>query len=87
MSDSRSRRSIRYCVSEMPPDHDPRRLAVFVLVTMEGAVMVARAYRNFEAYDAAIIQLRDYLERLLADALAHPQPDKARNAKKRSRRA
>lgn len=50
------------------PEHaDPRRLAVFVLTTMEGAVMLARSYRSFEAYDAAIVQLRDYVERLLAE--------------------
>lgn len=52
----------------LPPHSDPRRLAVFVLTTMEGAVMLARAYRNFEAYDAAVVHLRDYVERLLADA-------------------
>jgi AcrR family transcriptional regulator len=49
-----------------PSDVDPHQLAVYVLVTMEGAVMLARAYRNFEAYDAAIVQLRDHVERLLA---------------------
>ncbi|TAH35056.1 MAG: TetR/AcrR family transcriptional regulator [Planctomycetota bacterium] len=48
------------------PEHtDPRALAVFVLTTMEGAVMLARTYRNFEAYDAAVVHLRDYVERLL----------------------
>jgi TetR/AcrR family transcriptional repressor of nem operon len=52
----------------LPPSTDARRLAVFVLTTMEGAVMLARAYRNFEAYDAAVVHLRDYVERLLADA-------------------
>ncbi len=51
------------------PEHtDARRLAVFVLTTMEGAVMLARTYRNFEAYDAAIVQLRDYVERLLTES-------------------
>jgi hypothetical protein len=52
---------------QLPEHADPRALAVFVLVTMEGAVMLARTYRNFEAYDAAIVQLRDYVERLLAE--------------------
>lgn len=51
----------------LPPDIVPRQLAVFVLTTMEGAVMLARAYRSFEAYDAAVLHLRDYVERLLAD--------------------
>ena len=30
--------------------------------------MLARTYRNFEAYDAAVVTLRDYVERLLAEA-------------------
>ncbi|MBK8096915.1 MAG: TetR/AcrR family transcriptional regulator [Planctomycetes bacterium] len=58
----------REAAPRLPDDQDPRRMAVFVLVTMEGAVLLARAYRNFEAYDAAIVSLRDYVERLLADA-------------------
>ncbi|MBK8974610.1 MAG: hypothetical protein IPM29_01665 [Planctomycetes bacterium] len=41
-----------------------------MLITMEGAVMLARAYRNFESYDVAVRQLRDWIERLLADGLA-----------------
>lgn len=54
------------------PEHaDPRSLAVFVLTTMEGAVMLARTYRNFEAYDAAIVQLRDHVERLLAEGTSN----------------
>jgi AcrR family transcriptional regulator len=52
----------------LPAHADPRRLAVFVLTTMEGAVMLARTYRNFEAYDAAVVLLRDYVERLLAES-------------------
>jgi len=51
----------------LPRGTDARALAVFVLTTMEGAVMLARAYRNFEAYDAACVHLRDYVERLLAE--------------------
>lgn len=51
----------------LPDDQDPRRLATYVLVTMEGAVMLARAYQNFEAYDAAIVVLRDHVERLLVE--------------------
>lgn len=56
------------------PEHtDARRMAVFVLTTMEGAVMLARTYRNFEAYDAAVVQLRDYVERMLAEGTASSQ--------------
>lgn len=52
---------------KLPDRATPRELAVFVLTTMEGAVMLARSYRNFEAYDTAVVQLRDYVERLLAE--------------------
>jgi hypothetical protein len=34
---------------------------------MEGAVMLARAYRDFQPFDDAVQQLRDYFERLVAD--------------------
>jgi len=53
--------------ARLPEHTDARRMAVFVLTTMEGAVMLARTYRNFEAYDAAVVQLRDHVERLLAE--------------------
>jgi AcrR family transcriptional regulator len=52
--------------ARLPRETDPRRLAVFVLTTMQGAVLLARAYRDFEAFDAACVQLRDHVERLLA---------------------
>lgn len=56
----------------LPPGASARQLAVFVLTTMEGAVMLARAYRNFEAYDAAVVHLREYVERLLVESAARP---------------
>jgi AcrR family transcriptional regulator len=80
-------RCFRDAEARLPADQDPRRLAVFVLVTMEGAVMLARAYRNFEAYDAAIVHLRDHVERLLADGLEQHRLEDAPRARKRSRRA
>lgn len=49
----------------LPPDTDPDVLATFVLTTMEGAVMLARTYRDFKAYDAAVASFRDYIESLL----------------------
>jgi len=58
----------------LPPDADPRQLAVFVLTTMEGAVMLARTYRDFEAFDAAVATLRDYVERLLDTNAAWSAP-------------
>ncbi|MCC6409222.1 MAG: TetR/AcrR family transcriptional regulator [Planctomycetes bacterium] len=63
--------AVEHCFVEakdrLPDDVDPHELAVFVLTTMEGAVMLARSYRNFDAYDAAIARLRDYVERLIDD--------------------
>ena len=53
---------------------DPKELAVFVLITMEGAVMLARSYRSLEPFDTAIAQLRDYVERLVADGSSCPSP-------------
>jgi TetR/AcrR family transcriptional repressor of nem operon len=64
----------------LPQPSDARRAAVFVLTTMEGAVMLARTYRNFEAYDAAVVSLRDYVERLLADARRSGARSNARRA-------
>ena len=48
----------------LPRDVDPAGLATHVLATMEGSVMLARAYRSFEPFDQAIYQLRDYIGRL-----------------------
>jgi AcrR family transcriptional regulator len=61
-------RCFRDAEGRLPAGSDPRELAVFVLTTMEGAVMLARTYRDFEAYDAAVARLRDYVERLVRDA-------------------
>jgi len=70
--------AVQRCFEEarerLPAGTDTRALAVFVLTTMEGAVMLARTYRNFEAYDAAIVQLRDYVERQLAEGNQLAQP-------------
>lgn len=56
----------REAAARLPNDVDPDELAVFVLTTMEGAVMLARTYRDLRAYDSAITHLRDYVDRLLA---------------------
>jgi AcrR family transcriptional regulator len=54
--------------ARLPKDADTRRLAVFVLTTMEGAVMQSRTHRTLEAFDASIESLRDYVRRLEAQA-------------------
>lgn len=67
------RNAVRQCFvdleNRLPPDADPTRLATFVLTVMEGAVMQARAHHNLEPFDDSVAILRDYLERLLDDAL------------------
>jgi len=50
----------------LPESIDPKQLAIFVLTTMEGAVMLARTYRDLRAYDTAVGTLRDYIDRLVA---------------------
>jgi AcrR family transcriptional regulator len=65
------RQAIEQCIhaaaGRLPESADPARLALFVLTTMEGAVMLARTYRSIEPYDTAVTQLRDYFDRLLQD--------------------
>jgi AcrR family transcriptional regulator len=47
-----------------PADVDRRELAQFVLTTMEGGVMQARTFRDVSYFDAAVSQLRHYINRL-----------------------
>lgn len=64
--------AVQLCLEEVrsrfPEQTQPADLAHFVLTVMEGAVMLARTYRTVECYDRAINMLRDYFERLQADA-------------------
>jgi TetR/AcrR family transcriptional repressor of nem operon len=57
----------------LPPDTDTERLAMFVLTTMEGGVMQARTHRTLVAFDACVESLRDYFNRLQADAPRSPK--------------
>ena len=62
---------VRFCLEQaagrIPPDVDLNTLADHVLAVMEGAIMLARSYRSIEPFDHAIVHLRDYLDRLIAD--------------------
>ena len=64
-------KAIEQCLADaagrLPDSVDRKQLALFVLTTMEGAVMLARTYRSIAPYDAAVTQLRDYFDRLLRD--------------------
>jgi AcrR family transcriptional regulator len=60
--------AIEGCLAEaaerLPRDTDIRRLARFVLTTMEGGVMQSRTHRSPDAFDAGVESLRDYFNRL-----------------------
>jgi TetR/AcrR family transcriptional regulator, transcriptional repressor for nem operon len=61
--------AVRECLLEMKSSM-PRRtsieaLATFVLVTMEGGVMLSRSYRSVEPFDLAVAQLREHFRLLL----------------------
>src|SRR5262249_19667053 len=54
------RNAIEQCLTDaagrLPQALDKQQLALFVLTTMEGAVMLARTYRSIEPYDVAVTQ-------------------------------
>ena len=62
---------IRKCLDDaadqLPPEMDRAALARFVLTVMEGAVMQARAYHSLDPFDSAVVALRDYFSRLVAE--------------------
>lgn len=76
------RKAIEQCLGDaagkLPASVDKEQLALFVLTTMEGAVMLARTYHNIEPYDAAVTQLRDYFARLLRDGCDWSPPRRSR---------
>jgi AcrR family transcriptional regulator len=72
----------RDAATRLPPSVEPGTLAVFVLTTMEGAVMLARTWRDFRAYDASVASLRDYVERLIDDATTWSVPRASKAATK-----
>ena len=82
------RQAVQQCLDaaagRLPGGTDTEQLALFVLTTMEGAVMLARTYRSIEPYDTAVTRLRDYLERLLADGTEWARPKRKHPERKKS---
>lgn len=81
--------AIRECVEQLKPrlpkNTDLDALAAYVLITMEGGVMLARSYRSVEPFDNAVRQLKQHFDLLLrTDAKPRPKPVAARR-KSRSR--
>jgi AcrR family transcriptional regulator len=76
------RKVIEMCLADaagrLPRGLDRESLALFVLTTMEGAVMLARSYRSTEPYDAAVTHLRDYFARLLNEGTDWKSPQRSR---------
>jgi AcrR family transcriptional regulator len=64
--------AVRECLFEMKPimprGTDVDALATFVLVTMEGGVMLSRSYRSVEPFDQAVAQLRHHFHLLLSQS-------------------
>jgi AcrR family transcriptional regulator len=56
--------------NRLPKGMDLRMLSHFVLTVMEGGVMQARSYKSIEPFDQGVAQLRDYFDRLEAQAQA-----------------
>ena len=84
-------KAVEQCLADasgrLPESVDPKQLALFVLTTMEGAVMLARTYRSISPYDAAVTQLRDYFDRLLHDGTnwSSPRPEKRSSTRSKSK--
>ena len=61
--------AMRECIEAMkdslPAGTDGDALATYVLVVMEGGVMLSRSYRSVEPFDRAIAQLREHFRLLL----------------------
>ena len=61
--------AVRECVEELkdrlPRGTDREALATYVLVVMEGGVMLSRSYASVEPFDRAVHQLRQHFELLL----------------------
>jgi len=78
---------VRAAAGRLPASTDAAHIALFVLTTMEGAVMLARAYHQIEPYDNAVTCLRDYFDRLKSDgtAWAHPRSNPATPKRSRAR--
>lgn len=61
---------LRQMQDELPSATNLSELAQFVLVTMEGGVMLARAHRSVRPFDASVRQLRNYFAALKAQRAA-----------------
>ena len=61
----------------LPEDLDRRALAVHILTTMEGGVMLARTYRSIQRFDQTVTHLRAYIESLVREGTQWSVPKRA----------
>lgn len=66
------RQLIEDAKGRLPERVNAAALSRHVLASMEGAVMLARAYRSLEPFDQTIDQLRDYFDRLVREGSEWP---------------
>ena len=69
--------AIRECLEAMgtslPTGTDFDSLATYVLVVMEGGVMLSRSYRSVEPFDRAVAQLREHFRLLFSAGPSTPR--------------
>ncbi len=62
--------AVRECIDQLgellPPTTDREALATYVLVVMEGGVMLSRSFASVEPFDRAVGQLREHFRLLLS---------------------
>jgi AcrR family transcriptional regulator len=75
------RHLIELAKDRLPPEVESDVLAQFVLATMEGSVMLARAYHSFGPFDCGITTVRDHFERLLAHGSDWSSPQQPKETK------
>ncbi len=69
--------TIEQAMGRFPEETNAQQLSRYVLAAMEGAVMLARTYRDLEPFDSAVLQLRDHFDRLIADGTSWSAPKPA----------
>jgi TetR/AcrR family transcriptional regulator, transcriptional repressor for nem operon len=72
--------AVRECVEELkdrlPRGTDREALATYVLVVMEGGVMLSRSYGSVDPFDRAVRQLRQHFQLLLKPKASKKAPRK-----------
>jgi TetR/AcrR family transcriptional repressor of nem operon len=77
------RESLDAACDRLPEGIDRDQLATFVLVVMEGGVMLAKAKRSLEPFETAMAQLREHFDRLMADGTDWSAPRAEGGARER----